>query len=207
MNITLQNLGRRYNREWIFRHIDYTFSFGKKYAILGPNGSGKSTLLKVISGSLTPSEGSLVYQNQSQRDITVEEIYGELTIAAPYVELIEEFTLKEMLEFHFKFKSYLQGYNLHEVIALLQLEKAIDKEIRFFSSGMKQRVKLVLACCSMGGIVLLDEPTSNLDLAGEAWYLSLIEKTIHENRILIVASNQEKEYPFCDAFLHILSYK
>lgn len=207
MNITLQNLGRRYNREWIFRHIDYTFSFGKKYAILGPNGSGKSTLLKVISGSLTPSEGSLVYQNQSQRDITVEDIYGELTIAAPYVELIEEFTLKEMLEFHFKFKSYLQGYNLHEVIALLQLEKAIDKEIRFFSSGMKQRVKLVLACCSMGGIVLLDEPTSNLDLAGEAWYLSLIEKTIHENRILIVASNQEKEYPFCDAFLHILSYK
>ncbi|MGO1243471.1 MAG: ABC transporter ATP-binding protein [Sphingobacterium sp.] len=207
MNITLQNLGRRYNREWIFRHIDYTFSFGKKYAILGPNGSGKSTLLKVISGSLTPSEGSLVYQNQSQGDITVEDIYGELTIAAPYVELIEEFTLKEMLEFHFKFKSYLQGYNLHEVIALLQLEKAIDKEIRFFSSGMKQRVKLVLACCSMGGIVLLDEPTSNLDLAGEAWYLSLIEKTIHENRILIVASNQEKEYPFCDAFLHILSYK
>lgn len=207
MNITLQNLGRRYNREWIFRHIDYTFSFGKKYAILGPNGSGKSTLLKVLSGSLTPSEGNLVYQNPSQVEVAVEDIHGELTIAAPYVELIEEFTLKEMLEFHFKFKSYLQGYNLQQVIALLQLEKATDKEIRFFSSGMKQRVKLALACCSMGSIVLLDEPTSNLDLAGEAWYLSLIEKTIHANRILIVASNQEKEYPFCDAFLQILSYK
>ena len=144
MNITLQDLGRRYNREWIFRHIDYTFSFGKKYAILGPNGSGKSTLLKVLSGSLTPSEGQIVYQNQDQSEIAVEDIHQELTIAAPYVELIEEFTLREMLEFHFKFKSYINGYTMQDVISLLQLEKAIDKEIRFFSSGMKQQVILTL---------------------------------------------------------------
>src|SRR5690606_30065650 len=110
LNITLQNLGRRYNREWIFRHIDYTFSLGKKYAILGPNGSGKSTLLKVLSGSLTPSEGQLLYQKDTSTEIVVEEIHRELTVAAPYVELIEELTLKEMLEFHFKFKSYSAGF-------------------------------------------------------------------------------------------------
>ncbi len=207
MNITLQDLGRRYNREWIFRHIDYTFSFGKKYAILGPNGSGKSTLLKVLSGSLTPSEGQIVYQNQGQSEIAVEDIHQELTIAAPYVELIEEFTLREMLEFHFKFKSYIDGYTMQDVISLLQLEKAIDKEIRFFSSGMKQRVKLALACCSKSSIVLLDEPTSNLDTAGETWYLSLVEGTIDRNRILILGSNQEKEYSFCDDYLQIQSYK
>ncbi|NQD70705.1 ATP-binding cassette domain-containing protein [Sphingobacterium shayense] len=207
MNITLQDLGRRYNREWIFRHIDYTFLIGKKYAILGPNGSGKSTLLKVLSGSLTPSEGELTYQNQSQNEIPAEEIHRELTIAAPYVELIEEFTLREMLEFHFKFKSYNDGYDLQNVVSLLQLEKALDKEMRFFSSGMKQRVKLALACCSKSNIVLLDEPTSNLDVAGEAWYLSLVEKTIDQHRLLIIGSNQEKEYAFCDAHLQILSYK
>lgn len=207
MSITLQNLGRRYNSEWIFRHIDYTFSFGKKYAILGPNGSGKSTLLKVLSGSLTPSEGEVVFQNTHSQTLPTEDIYQQLTIAAPYMELIEEFTLREMIAFHFKFKGYLQGFDLEEVVKTLHLEKALDKEVRFFSSGMKQRVKLTLACCSDSNIVLLDEPMSNLDTASEEWYLSLVNRTIGSNRILIIGSNQEKEYSFCDEQINILTYK
>lgn len=206
MHITLLDLGRRYNKEWIFRHLDYTFSLGKKYAVLGPNGSGKSTLLKVISGSLTPSEGQLTYATK-EGDIPVDEIFQDLTIAAPYVELIEEYTLREMLAFHFKFKSFLDGFDMARVIDLLMLDKALDKEIRFFSSGMKQRVKLALACCSKSTIVLLDEPTSNLDSVGEAWYVKLVEETLSDDRILIVGSNQEKEYAFCDELLNILSYK
>ena len=207
MRITLQNLGRRYNREWIFRHIDYTFSFGKKYAILGPNGSGKSTLLKVISGSLAPSEGKTLYQNKHNDSLPTENIYQHLTIAAPYMELVEEFTLREMIAFHFKFKAYLQGFDMEEVIKTLGLGKALDKEIRFFSSGMKQRVKLTLACCSDSNIVLLDEPMSNLDTAGEDWYLSLIHRTIGKERMLIISSNQEKEYSFCDEQINVLAYK
>lgn len=207
MSITLQNLGRRYNREWIFRHIDYTFSFGKKYAVLGPNGSGKSTLLKMICGSLAPSEGKITYENISAESVLPENVYQQLTIAAPYMELVEEFTLRELIAFHFKFKSCLPGFNLEEVVKTLHLEKALDKEIRFFSSGMKQRVKLALACCSGSSIVLLDEPMSNLDAAGEDWYLSLIERTINADRILIIASNQEKEYAFCDEQIDIISYK
>jgi ABC-type multidrug transport system ATPase subunit len=207
LSITLQNLGRRYNREWIFRHVDYTFSFGKKYAVLGPNGSGKSTLLKVISGSLAPSDGKIVYDNIHAQPIFTENVYQQLTIAAPYMDLVEEFTLRELIAFHFKFKSYLPGFDLEEVVRTLYLEKALDKEIRFFSSGMKQRVKLALACCSSSSIVLLDEPMSNLDTAGEDWYLSLIERTIEADRILIIASNQEKEYAFCDEQINIISYK
>lgn len=207
MNITLQHLGRRYNREWIFRHIDYAFSAGKKYAILGPNGSGKSTLLKVISASLSPSEGEIVYSDDSGKPILADDIYAQCTMAAPYMELIEEFTLREMLAFHFKFKAYRIGYNFDSVVELLHLAHALDKEIRFFSSGMKQRVKLALACCSASRIVLLDEPTSNLDKAGEDWYLALIEQTITADTLLVVASNQEKEYAFCDEQLDILAYK
>ncbi|WP_317132160.1 ABC transporter ATP-binding protein [Sphingobacterium phlebotomi] len=187
--------------------MDYTFSFGKKYAILGPNGSGKSTLLKVISGSLAPSEGEIVYENISTQRILTEGVYQQLTVAAPYMELIEEFTLRELISFHFKFKSYLSGFDLGEVVRILHLEKALDKEIRFFSSGMKQRVKLTLACCSSSNMVLLDEPMSNLDTAGEDWYLSLIERTIGTDRILIIGSNQEKEYAFCDEQINITSYK
>jgi len=179
---------------------------GKKYAVLGPNGSGKSTLLKVLSGSLALSEGEISYENKDAQAVLPEDVFQQLTIAAPYMELIEEFTLRELILFHFKFKPFLPGFNLEEVVQILQLERAVDKEIRFFSSGMKQRVKLALACCSSSSVILLDEPMSNLDAAGEDWYLSLIERTT-QDRLLIIGSNQEKEYAFCDEQINIMSYK
>jgi ABC-type multidrug transport system ATPase subunit len=206
LKIILTDLGRRYNREWIFKHITYEFKSGQSYAILGPNGSGKSTLLKVLSGSLAPSAGNICYE-MNDKIVDVEEIFQHLSLATPYVELIEEFTLREQIQFHFKFKNYLSGYSEAEVVQLLDLEKAIDKELKYFSSGMKQRVKLALACCSDSTLVLLDEPTSNLDTAGEGWYLELVDKTKHANRLFIICSNQEKEYTFCDQTLSISDYK
>ncbi|MGE8243598.1 ABC transporter ATP-binding protein [Sphingobacterium detergens] len=206
MEITLKDIGRRYNSEWIFRHINYRFESGKSYAVLGQNGSGKSTLLKVLSGSLSSSEGELVYTN-GESIIGIDQVYQHLSIAAPYIELIEEFTLRELFDFHFQFKSYLQGFDKERVLNLLGLESALDKEIKHFSSGMRQRVKLVLACCSNSNLVLLDEPTSNLDSAGEEWYLNLIACTKLDFRLFIICSNQKKEYEFCDETISIVDFK
>ena len=206
MEITLKDIGRRYNSEWIFRHINYRFESGKSYAVLGQNGSGKSTLLKVLSGSLSSSEGELVYTN-GESIIGIDQVYQELSIVAPYIELIEEFTLRELFDFHFQFKSYLQGFDKERVLNLLGLESALDKEIKHFSSGMRQRVKLVLACCSNSNLVLLDEPTSNLDSAGEEWYLNLIACTKLDFRLFIICSNQKKEYEFCDETISIVDFK
>ena len=206
MNITLHNLGRRFNQEWIFKGIDYTFSSNKSYAILGPNGSGKSTLIKVLTGQLTPSEGKLYY-GSDYSTIDVDDIYQHISIAAPYMELIEEFTLNELLDFHFKFKIPLPNFDNSEIIALLGMEKSANKGLKYFSSGMKQRVKLALACCSDSKILFLDEPTSNLDTSGENWYLELLKSTSFSNRLLIIGSNQEKEYAFCDEKFAITSYK
>ncbi|MFZ4862216.1 ABC transporter ATP-binding protein [Sphingobacterium sp. Mn56C] len=206
MKITLQNLGRRFNQEWIFRKLDYTFFSSKKYAILGPNGSGKSTLIKVLSGQLTPSDGQIDY-TLGDISIPVDNMYTHVAIAAPYVELIEEFTLRELIDFHFKFKGYLPTFDKAKVVDLLGLKKALDKPIRFYSSGMKQRVKLALACCSHSDILFLDEPCSNLDAVGEAWYRRLVELTTANGRLLIIGSNQEKEYDFCDETLLITDFK
>lgn len=206
MKITLQNLGRRFNQEWIFRGIDYTFSSSQSYAILGPNGSGKSTLIKVLTGQLTPSEGQIVYSVDSTQ-IDIDNIYAHVAIAAPYMELIEEFTLNELLDFHFKFKNYLTGFDSKTIVDLLGMEKSANKGLKFFSSGMKQRVKLALACCSDSKLLFLDEPTSNLDTSGENWYLDLVKSTSSSDRLLIIGSNQEKEYAFCTEKLSITSYK
>ena len=205
MNITLQNIGRRFNREWIFRGVEYTFRGGESYAILGSNGSGKSTLLQVLNGSLTPSAGTISYELDG-KEVAVEDVFQHLSLAAPYMEMIEEFTLAEMIDLHFKFKSYKAGMDNKAVIDLLAMDTNKNKLIRYFSSGMKQRLKLALAFCSDTPILMLDEPTSNLDAQGVDWYLGLVEK-FALNRLTIICSNQPHEYGFCGHQLSISDYK
>jgi ABC-type multidrug transport system ATPase subunit len=205
IKLSLENIGRRFNRDWIFRGIDYTFVSGEIYAVLGPNGSGKSTLLQILNGSLSPSAGKIGYFFED-KTVEIDVVYKYLSLAAPYLELIEEFTLDEMIDFHFKFKSYTHGINKNEVIDLLAMPGAKNKLIKYFSSGMKQRLKLALAFCSDTPMLMLDEPTSNLDTQGVDWYLNLVQK-FAMNRLTIICSNQEHEYSFCDQRLNITEYK
>ena len=204
MNIALNNIGRRFNKEWIFRNLSTEFVSGNSYAILGPNGSGKSTLLSVLTGSLTPSEGKLSFSDI--QDIPVEDIYKYISLAAPYLELVETFTLKEIINFHFKFKNFADGVDANSLVSILGLEKSANKEIKYFSSGMKQRTKLALACCSNSPILFLDEPTSNLDVQGLNWYRELIEN-FTKDRLTIIGSNQIQEYEFCHHHLQIADFK
>jgi ABC-type multidrug transport system ATPase subunit len=204
MNITLHNVGRRFNKEWIFRNISFNFEAGEKYAVLGPNGSGKSTLLSILLGSLTLSEGTIKYADINE--VRVEDIFQNMSFAAPYLDLVEEFTLQETIEFHFQFKPYAEGMDAAAVLKLLGLEKSQDKALKYFSSGMKQRTKLALACCADTPILILDEPTSNLDEHGVEWYLRLIEE-FATNKMVIVGSNQAHEYGFCEHKLNISDYK
>jgi len=204
MNISLNNVGRRFNKEWIFKNISYEFKQGEKYAVLGPNGSGKSTFLSVLLSSLVPSEGTITYYNS--KEVKVEDVYQYISFAAPYLDLVEEFTLQETIAFHFQFKPYANGLDAAAVLSLLGLEKSQDKALKHFSSGMKQRTKLVLACCTNTPILMLDEPTSNLDAQGIDWYLELIEK-FAQGKMVLVGSNQEHEYAFCENRLKISDYK
>ena len=204
-SISLENIGRRFNREWIFKDINYTFTSNKIYAVLGPNGSGKSTLFQVLNSSLVPSKGSIQYIFD-EKPVEPEHVYKYLSLAAPYLELIEDFTLIEVIDFHFKFKNYATGMDRAGLIDLLGMEGSKNKLIKYFSSGMKQRLKLALALCSNTHLLMLDEPTSNLDVQGVEWYLNLIQ-TFAKNKLTIICSNQEHEYNFCDEAISISDYK
>jgi len=204
MKINLNNVGRRFNKEWIFKGLTAEFVSGNGYAVLGPNGSGKSTLLSILMGSLTPSEGEITYT--AAKDIPVENIYQYISFAAPYLELVETFTLQEIISFHFQFKKIAEGIDAKALISILGLEKSANKEIKYFSSGMKQRTKLALACCADTPILFLDEPTSNLDLQGIKWYRELMENFSQE-KLIIIGSNQVQEYEFCSNHIQISDYK
>lgn len=205
MVIEVEKLGKKYAKEWIFRNLDARFDAKFSYAITGPNGSGKSTLIQILSGAFLPTEGTIKYSLQGN-SILEDQVYSHLDIITPYLELIEEFTLEEFLSFHFKFKKLKSGLSLNDFIALVYLENDRSKLIQNFSSGMKQRLKLGLAFFSQSEICLLDEPTSNLDEQGIAWYLKHI-KAILAEKLVIISSNQLKEYDFCDNIIHIPDFK
>ncbi|MDO1446169.1 ATP-binding cassette domain-containing protein [Rhodocytophaga aerolata] len=201
MQIHVENLGKKFNRDWIFRNLSTSFSANQSYAITGANGSGKSTLLQTLAGILPPTEGKLTFL-QNQKTITPDEFFRYLVMATPYQELIEEFTLIETVTFHTRFKPLRKGITTKEFVELIYLPKAFHKPVKFFSSGMKQRLKLGLAFYSDTPILLLDEPTSNLDKTGVTWYNQQIAQNLH-NRIVIICSNQPYEYEFCKKILHI----
>ena len=203
MQITLTNTGKRYNREWIFRHIDARFEPGKSYAITGPNGSGKSTLLQVIAGAVLHNEGTIAYSLPNQ-PIDPAAAYRLISYAAPYLELIEEMTATELLRFHASFKTLTAS--IPAILEAVALPQAAHKQIRYYSSGMKQRLKLAQAFFTDALVVMLDEPTTNLDAAGIQLYHELVQQ-LGNDKLIIVGSNDPQEYSFCTEKLDITPYK
>jgi len=205
MKIKLSQAGKRFNREWIFRHADLEFTAGTSYAVTGHNGSGKSTLLQSIGGMLQLSEGTLTF-TQNGKEVPLEEAYRHLSFCAPYLDVIEEMTLVEFLHFHHQFKAPIPGLDIPRMIEIIGLQAAAQKQIRYYSSGMKQRVKLAQAILSNTAVVLLDEPCSNLDEAGIRLYHSLIENYC-KDRVVIVCSNDAVEYGFCKEKIEMQQFK
>ncbi len=237
MNITLSNIGKRFNYEWIFRKVNYEFTSENNYVILGANGSGKSTLLQIITGNIIQSEGGVNYSikdsqpfinsnltkdtSANKKDlfregkqtencniiIENENIFSYLSFASPYLDLFEEFTLVESINFQAQFKPFFKDLDTNSIIELTQLEKSKNKQLKFYSSGMKQKVRLALAILSNTPLLLLDEPTSNLDKKAIDWYQNLINN-YSQNRLIIVCSNQQEyEYTCCNKQLQIEEFK
>ena len=204
MEINLTSLGKRYGLEWIFRKVDFQFQSGNSYALTGHNGSGKSTLLKVLSGGLTPSEGKIEFK-EGNKIYSQIEIAKDVAYVAPYINLIDDFTLLEMIEFHFQFKKMYVTQS--ELLEILDLNQHKNKAIHNFSSGMMQRLKLSLAILSETKILLLDEPTSYLDEKAILWYKNLLQDYIFD-RLVILGSNQKHEYTFVEGGeIHLPDYK
>lgn len=193
MRIELDKVSKKFGSQWIFRNISATFDSNQSYAIIGPNGSGKSTLLKIISGIVTPNEGKMIY-SVNGTNIPSEEIYTQLSYSAPYLDLPEELTIAELIAFHQSMRP-LKGITANELLKVIDI--AADKEIRDCSSGMKQRVKFALAYFTESKLLLLDEPTANMDHHWRDWTLDLV-KSDKQERITIICSNEPIEYGFAE---------
>ncbi|MDX2303395.1 MAG: ABC transporter ATP-binding protein [Microscillaceae bacterium] len=203
--VKIHELGKKFQYEWIFRGLSLVLNPRETYAIIGPNGSGKSTFLKILAGAIPSNQGKIEY-TLHQKNIPIESIYRHLILAAPYLELVEEFTLLEAIRFHTRFKNMIADMDEHLFLEKTGLQKAAYKPIRYFSSGMKQRLKLGFAFYTDVPLLILDEPTSNLDKQGTAWYQEEIRQCLGK-RLIVLGSNQPEEYSFCNHLIDISAYK
>jgi len=204
--IILDNIGKRFKKDWIFNNLSYTFHANQSYAVQGSNGSGKSTLLKIVAAYLDPTVGSVSYFASNQQ-IENQLIHTSITLAAPYMELPEEFTPVEIVKFHLGFKNFIDEMSIAEFLKTVQLDKESHKTVNQFSSGMKQRLKLGLAILSKSDLLLLDEPTINLDANGISLYQQWIKKYASKRIILICSNNIKEEIEFCDSFINVNDFK
>ncbi len=206
VSISLTNLGKKFGKEWIFRNLHHDLTAQSKTVILGGNGSGKSTLLQVISGFVVPNEGTVLYQ-ENGKALEAEHIKNKIALASPYLQLIEDFSLLEMVEHAARFKPFQKTLSENQVIELMQLEASKNKFIKQFSSGMKQRLKLGLAVLSNAPVLFLDEPVSNLDKQAIAWYKDLVENYGKDKTVIVCSNAIEEEYFFCNQQLRMEDFK
>ena len=197
MNIQLQDIGRRFGRDWIFRHISQDIPSNSHTLIVGRNGSGKSTLLQIISGFLSPSEGSISFAGAEQLDSDL------VSLAAPYLDVYDDLTLSELVSFHLRFRSLRNEIDKKRFIDILQLTPHSGKRIANFSSGMRQRVRLGLAILTHSELLLLDGPTSNLDREAIQWFRELLEEHSKERSVIVSSNHQPDDYLRADLTIDV----
>ncbi|MBK9103100.1 MAG: ATP-binding cassette domain-containing protein [Saprospiraceae bacterium] len=201
MDLSIQKLSKAFNQRPVFSELTVTIPTGSRFAITGANGSGKSTLLKIISGGLLPTKGHIRY-SLAGHSVSEDALYRYVHFVAPYNTVIEELSLPELFHLHRRL-GLLKAYGEYNAWAkLLEYKFHPERQIKSFSSGMKQRVKLGLALLDDRPLILLDEPGSNLDVQGKAWFFGLLDK-LRPDQTLIIASNDPVEIAHCSAGISV----
>lgn len=202
IQVKINNCEKKFQGKPVFTNFNYVFEPGTTTAITGKNGSGKSTLLKIIAAFITPTKGDISWI-ASGNEIDAGEVYRHISMAAPYIEMIEEFSFPELVRFHNKFKTFNSSLSVEDIIAYSGFSDNHNKPVKYFSSGMKQRAGLALAMLSSSPLVLLDEPCANLDNNARSWYAKLHEDFGANRTIIIASNNNQDDYPNCNSIISL----
>lgn len=205
-SVELNNLVKYFGRRLIFDGINYTFESGHVYGISGPNGSGKSTLVKIIACLISPTKGKVKHAFAG-KVVEEEALHNFLGFVSPYLFLYDEFTAEENLAHvskvrGIKFNKERSDFLLSE----FNLYERRNDLLRGFSSGMKQRLKFAFALLHEPQLLILDEPTSNLDSSGKEKVYEFIQSE-GKTKVVLVASNEETDLALCEKIVELKDFK
>jgi len=205
VTLKVSGLKRVFSRRTVFSGIDFEIGENDSMAVTGRNGSGKSTLLKILAGVLSPSRGSIDLSLDA-KPVSNDLRYRYVGFVAPYLQLYDEFTAIENLEFFRRVRGLQKNLPVVPLLERFGIADRKDDPLRTFSSGMKQRVKYAFALLHQPPVLLLDEPTSNLDAAGIDVVYRIIEEQ-QQRGIVIVATNNAEETGRCARVLDLDSLR
>lgn len=204
LKFSAENISHSFNSGNIFRNVSFTVDKNSPLAITGSNGSGKSTLLKILSGLLSPVKGKVIISD-SEKQIDIQVDKTTVSLYAPYINLYDELTGVENLRYFHRLRfSQDTDYNL--LLRKVGIENSAHKLYKSYSSGMKQRLRLAFAISGEPKILLMDEPTTNLDEAGSEIVNNVIQEQLNRG-IIIIASNVSSDLKYCKSNLDIEDYK
>ncbi|MCX7909625.1 MAG: ABC transporter ATP-binding protein, partial [Ignavibacteria bacterium] len=198
------NIAKSYNGiDFVFRGISFKINNGDVFGIFGPNGSGKSTLLKILAKVIIPTEGKVqFFVNNVETSFEKQRVFQ--SFVAPYLTLFEEFKPLEHIEIYSKILGIeFERSKAVELLEKFGLTNSMDKHIKEFSSGMKQRMKYILAFLQNPIILFLDEPFTNLDENGIIILKQYLNDFIKDGRIIVVATNDKREAEMCNKHISL----
>jgi heme exporter protein A len=203
VRVSFEKVGKRFDTRTVLAQLSGTVEPGRVLVVAGPNGSGKSTLLNILAGVIRPSRGEVLYR-QDEDDIPRPRWFAHLGVAAPDMAVYDELTAVENLMFFAR----LRGLEARpdSIGALLQelglAAREHGRHVGTYSSGMKQRVKLAQAVIHEPAVLLLDEPSSNLDTAGHDAVARLVDR-FRSRAAVAVATNDPREMAWGDARIEL----
>lgn len=190
----------------IFDNINIGYNVSGVYGIEGPNGSGKSTLVKMIAGIISPNKGKISHL-LNEKEIDSDGLHNYIGFVSPYLVLYDEFSAEENILLLMNIRNRnVNAELLNSLFQKFQLEDRKKDLLKTYSSGMKQRLKFIFALVHSPKLLLLDEPTSNLDDSGKAAVYALVQEAAKEN-IVIIASNEKQDLSYCSQILNLKEYK
>jgi heme exporter protein A len=205
-SLTAKLVNKTFGRRLIFSSINFKLNSSKIFGISGPNGSGKSTLVKIIANIISPSSGKLVH-NLDGTEIKPEQLHNHIGLVSPYLVLYDEFTAYENLSYFSEIRGI--SFDKEKVDNLLNkflLYNRKDDLVKTYSSGMKQRLKFIFALMHSPQLIILDEPTSNLDDEGKEVVYELVKEEGNKN-IVIIASNEKTDLKLCSETIDLNNFK
>lgn len=205
--LTLDSIAKRFGRRILFRKLSCEVEGGQSIAITGANGSGKSTLLKIIAGVMTPTRGN-VYLEMDGQPVAPEDRPLQTGFVSPYLNVYEGFSTRENLAFIAKARR-MHGADetIDELIEAVSLKGREHDLVKTYSSGMKQRVKFAAAMLTEPAVLILDEPTTNLDVAGINMVREMMKRQQDRGGVIVLASNNAEEAAWCDAAIDVQAHR
>lgn len=200
--LEINDIRKSFGRKILFEKISFSIKNAEAYAITGKNGSGKSTLVKILCGLLSPSGGTIRYTIDN-REIPLSELYPVIGLVSPYLNMYEEFTGEENLMLFMKIRGMaVDAASIESLLHRFNIYQHRKKEVRYYSSGMKQRLKYCAALIHKPILLYLDEPTANLDDLG----IAVVREVMMEQKksaALIFATNESEDLQYADKTLDL----